>query len=257
MNLEIELCKGCVYYGKEKEQVTQEGALVKWNKIELSDENGESNANPSEENGIFVPQLPTGIFVWMTTEEIAFCCPSIMDNTVSTEKILEGKLLCADEISKGPFLAGENEGLKMTLEVNNLVQRARKLLEQFNQHTPAESLLANTMSILNAYAKIRSLSDCFRTSGAIDLVVDLLSGDLSPIVRQNASELARTLSAGDSPNKMYILLKLTEDKKDNVVSTESIDVVLDVFLEISAAVKNEREGMCLPQVHIFIRIFLY
>ena len=250
MSLEVEVFRDCIFTAEKHEgNLCQEGGLVKWSKKLLGDDVDEPI--PSEENDV-AAQLPKSISVWMSTEEIAHCCPNITDDKLTTPiAVTQAKGIHTGECSESDNIDGENDEFQMASEVNTLVLRARKVMGRIRHDAVVETVLVNTVSILSAYAKIGSLSNCFRLSGAIDLAVQLLSGDFPSAVRRSASEFVQSLSANDSANKMYVLQKLTKESRDQEVTIESMDLALDIFFKTLVTDERERKEMSLPQVNFY------
>ena len=213
--------------------------LVKWSRLHKTDKHEEGQQKESDTSKEFL--------IWMREEEIAATCPQLRPGTSSRSgKKTDGHALIEEE-DKEKQLPGEESDQQpddsleeMAQDVRMLVERAQRITNRISSNASApgtERLLANTINILSAYAKLGSLADSFRQCGALDLLLNLLSFQL-PEVRQSAGEMLRSLSAYDSASRAYVLLQLTqregEEEENGAGSPENRQMLLDLFAETAS-----------------------
>ena len=150
---------------------------------------------------------------------------------------------------------GEEPLLEMAEDIKNLIFRARRLRNRAgpSMNPAVGKMLANTINILSAYAKVGALANTFRENGALDLLLTLLSS-LYPDVRQSAGDMLRSLATFDLSSRAYVLLKLAKiDDRDPVhksTTVQSRQMLLDLFSETASSSESEvlLKGITLPQV---------
>lgn len=230
-----------LYRGEElllhrKHRGRHDETLVKWARLPYSGGPGSKQEKEAEEK-----EICREFLIWMRLEEIEACCPHLsgtrvtgnQEGTISLKEAGEEEQFCREQTEQS-----DDSLQEMAEDVRTLVERARRitLRASAKTRTPGtKRLLANTVNILSAYAKLGSLADSFRQCGALDLLLSLLSSQL-PEVRHSASEMLRSLSAYDSASRAYVLLQLTQrDEEDShATSLEDRQMLLDLFAETAS-----------------------
>ena len=189
--------------------------------------------------------------IWMRRPEMEACCPRLLS--------LEGvkSVPTAAQALQQPRLwevpEGDDSLHEMAEDINNLVLRAQRIMRTSGQKPGGAGvkMLSNTISILSAYAKIGALANIFRESGAMDILLSLLSSqDLD--VRRSASDMLRSLATYDSGSRAYVLLQLTRSDSGQAARStdQSRQMVLDLFADTASGDESELflSGITLPPV---------
>lgn len=159
--------------------------LIRWNV--LSSENGtRSSAGAS-----FTETKMEDILMWMSADDVYANCPTLLGKRNPKEQQVEEK---ASSTFPPDVMLDEASVLEMKVDVKNLVQRAA--WQMANTTVPQSSIL-NTIRVLSAYASIGSLMDVFKETGALDLLLKMLSNEEKQI-RRSASKMLRALASHDA-----------------------------------------------------------
>ena len=205
-------------------------------------------------------------YIWMREDEMSACCPSLLDSSVvdddgtsSTEEEEDDDDIYSfspksspppvkkvkSKKSYSPTLETDQTLREMKEDVRQLVERAKKLHAM--ESRAGGKILSSTVAILNAYAKMGSLTSVFQEFGAIDLLLSLLeSRDID--VRKNASDMLRALAAFDQSIHSYVLLHLIKGEEGPESSLQSRQMLLDLFSETATSLKSDLKGVIFPQV---------
>ena len=218
---------------RRKRQGLHDEILVKWVLIESPSDPGkcEKSEEKSQES------RTKEYLIWMRKDEIEACCPHLNNilHTVGSSKHKQGLVskVGVATTHDGVTASEEDDSLQeMADDVSNLVNRAKRMTQRLKKKsTPSsEKVLTSTVNILSAYAKLGSLANSFRQCGALDLLLDLLSSQIT-IVRHSASEMLRSLATFDSASRAYVLLQLTQSTEGELTTAENRQMLLDLFAE--------------------------
>ena len=218
---------------RRKRQGLDDEILVKWVLVESPSDPG--RCEKSEEKS--QDSRTRDYMIWMRRDEIEACCPHLNNilHTVGSSKCkqrLVSKVDVATTHDAGAASEEDDSLQEMADDVSNLVNRAKRMTHRLKKKsTPnSEKVLTSTVNILNAYAKLGSLANSFRQCGALDLLLELLSSQIT-IVRHSASDMLRSLATFDSASRAYVLLKLTQSTEGELTTTENRQMLLDLFAE--------------------------
>ena len=246
--------------------------LVRWSRLETTKTPNVRDSSQKDEDRDKREKTCAEYVIWMRRAEMEVCCPHLLSldstpvsptpPTTTTVPAAAAAAAARPSVTRiaSPFPQegvpeGEDSLHEMMEDIKNLVVRAQKL---HSKSKPGSGLsgrmLSNTISILSAYAKIGALANSFRESGALDLLLSLLSSqDLD--VRRSASDMLRSLATHDLASRSYVLLQLTRsDDKDPTakITVQSRRMLLDLFSETASMDESELllSGVTLPQVHV-------
>ena len=238
--------KDVVIHRKYKGQFDE--SLVKWTRI---DNKGQEERDPEENACKYY-------LIWMRKGEMEACCPHLLSlGAKAPPGSAEVGGTGAEEqsaLQKTGEIEGDDSFRDMVEDINTLVGRAERMRQRKGQKRGGvgSKMLSNTISILSAYARIGTLANTFRESGALDLLLSLLSSyDLE--VRHSASDMLRSLATFDSASRAYVLLQLTRsDEAESAAKStaQSRQMLLDLFAETASSEESELllSGISLPQV---------
>lgn len=198
------------------------------------------------------------ITMWMTSEELLTCCPHLKQSNVKPSSAADATQEAGVGVVVGVESQEEEESLSE--DVTSLILRAKRLSDKLKANanstgssskrdhlSSTESMLSNIVSILAAYADIPSLSDTFKQSGIIDLLLDLLSSRVSA-VRLSASDMLCSFASYDPPTRSYVLLRLTQCEEGVTDALTGRDMLMQLFADTSQEEYDEEDNDFLPQV---------
>ena len=234
---------------KRKAPGREEESLVKWS---LVDPEGLS----SEEYDEYGEKMCRTYLVWMRNEEVEACCPNLLslqrahDSGQQQQSGLGAgeEQAAADSSSTAgkDGEAGEESVTEMVEDIKSLVARAKRIFAKSREDAgrglgkAGTKMLASTMNILSAYAQVGAVANTFRESGALDLLLDLLTSEDGDI-RRSASEVLRSLATFDAGSRAYVLLKLTEGDVTGAdkSTSQSRQMLLDLFSDTAAVNESD------------------
>ena len=245
----------------------QDEYLVRWTlQVPPRDNKGSFKPASGEANSMMEP-AKMDYCMWMRREEIEACCPHLLSYkstsdvpASATTKTCGGLFDPEDATDSATPLETDEAMSEMKSDVKNLITRAKKLLDQESNSgattasgnnpttgTAGSRVLASTVNILNAYAKIGLLSESFQEYGAVDLLLGLITfRDVD--VRRNASAMLRSLTAHDRSVRGYVLLRLINSDEGSKSTLQSRQMLLDLFSETATADESDVRGVGFPQV---------
>lgn len=247
--------KGTQLLLRRKHKGVHEQTLLKWTRIHSTAkrEKGAPGKAATRDQS-----TNKEVLMWMRREEIDACCPHLVEAIPTQEsESSEETVASKEDGSVAPAGGAEDSDSlhEMAEDVANLVSRAKRITQRISRKSSQslEKLLADTVNILSAYAKLGSLANSFRQCGALDLLLDLLSSEL-PNIRKSASDMLRALSAYDSASRAYVLLHLANREEGpgegDTPTLENRQMLLELFAETSSQ-DDESIGLSdvsLPQV---------
>lgn len=241
---------------KRKYKGKHEESLVKWVKANSSGA-GEKEDIDDE----FSEKMCNSYLVWMRNEEVEACSPNLLSlhRAHAQQPTMGGKETKASETpsARQDSETGEESVTEMVEDIKSLVSRAKRIFtktqegERVKLGTAGTKMLASTMNILSAYAQVGAVANTFRESGALDLLLDLLTSEDGGI-RRSASEVLRSLATFDAGSRAYVLLELTkgDESGEDRSTSQSRQMLLDLFSD--TATVNESDvvlsSTTLPQV---------
>ena len=253
---------------KRKYKAKHDESLVKWvlsNPEALASE----KEAPEEYDDEYGEKMCKNYQLWMRNEEVEACCP----NLLSLQRAhaggvgptgAGGKESGHASRSSAPAASrdsetGEESVTEMVEDIKSLVARAKRILAKTHEGGGSGKLgkagtkmLASTMNILSAYAQVGAVANTFRESGALDLLLDLLTSEDGGI-RRSASEVLRSLATFDAGSRAYVLLKLTEGDGtgEDKSTSHSRQMLLDLFSDTASLNESDvvLSSTTLPQVH--------
>ena len=245
---------------RRKHKSKYEESLVKWaltNPPDVGDK--------EEYEDDFAEKMCRSYQMWMRNEEVEACCPNLLSLKRAHDTGGGGGGSATEGGSVRPAAAtqdsetGEESVSEMVEDIKSLVARAKRILAKTQGGgggadklgKAGTKMLASTMNILSAYAQVGAVANTFRESGALDLLLDLLTSEEGGI-RRSASEVLRSLATFDSGSRAYVLLKLTkgdlvgEDKS----TSQSRQMLLDLFSDTASVNESDvvLSSTTLPQV---------
>ena len=274
---------GASYYAedlliKRKYKEKHDESLVKW---VLSNPDGAAGGDGKEEyDDEFMEKMCKHYLMWMRNEEVAACCPNLVSlqrahGGAAVQKLRASSLRgrsgkSKSKSGKGSPAAtqdretGEESVTEMIEDIKSLVLRAKRILDKARDSggkaakagpvklgKAGTKMLASTMNILSAYAQVGAVADTFRESGALDLLLDLLTSEDGGI-RRSASEVLRSLATFDAGSRAYVLLKLTkgDGTEDDQSTSQSRQMLLDLFSDTASVNESDvvLSSTSLPQV---------
>ena len=228
--------------------------LVKWTRIDNTD--GPRDDKDADE------RTSKEYLVWMRRLEMEACCPHLLslERFKSAPTVAQAASAIQQPKRSGlPLEAQGDESLhEMADDIHNLVARAQRIMRKPG-HKPGGvggKMLSNILSILSAYAKIGALANIFRESGAMDILLSLLSSqDLD--VRRSASDMLQSLAEYDSGSRAYVLLQLTRGESGPAgprSTQQSRQMLLDLFADTASGDESELllSGITLPPVCVCV-----
>ena len=251
---------------KRNYKAKHEESLVKWALT-----NPAATSDKDEYDDEFAEKMCNNYLMWMRNAEVEACCPNLLSlkRAHDTGGAAAGQEGSGISTGSAPAASqdsetGEESITEMVEDIKSLVARAKRILTKTQDAggggmAPASKLgkvgtkmLASTMNILSAYAQVGAVANTFRESGALDLLLDLLTSEDGGI-RRSASEVLRSLATFDSGSRAYVLLKLTkgdmtgEDKS----TSQSRQMLLDLFSDTASVNESDvvLSSTTLPQVH--------
>lgn len=249
---------------KRKYKGKHEESLVKWVKTNSSGA-GEKEDIDDE----FSEKICNNYLMWMRNEEVEACCPNLLSLQrahagAEQQPTVGGKDGKATEAAvrvsaRQDSETGEESVTEMVEDIKSLVSRAKRIFtktqegERVKLGTAGTKMLASTMNILSAYAQVGAVANTFRESGALDLLLDLLTSEDGGI-RRSASEVLRSLATFDAGSRAYVLLELTkgDESGEDRSTSQSRQMLLDLFSD--TATVNESDvvlsSTTLPQVTV-------
>lgn len=244
---------------KRKYKAKHEESLVKWVKTNSSGA-GEKEDIDDE----FSEKLCSSYLMWMRNEEVEACCPNLLSlqrahGGAEQQPTVGGKdgETAVRVSARQDSETGEESVTEMVEDIKSLVSRAKRIFtktqegERVKLGTAGTKMLASTMNILSAYAQVGAVANTFRESGALDLLLDLLTSEDGGI-RRSASEVLRSLATFDAGSRAYVLLELTkgDESGEDRSTSQSRQMLLDLFSD--TATVNESDvvlsSTTLPQV---------
>ena len=225
--------------------------LVKWTRVENKGKDGQEEKD-AEENACKY------YLIWMRRDEMEACCPHLLSLDSKATPGAEdtsgmGGADAEDALQKPGETEGDDSFREMVDDINTLVGRAQRMRQRKGQKRGGvgSKMLSNTINILSAYAKIGPLANTFRESGALDLLLSLLSS-YDHDVRHSASDMLRSLATFDSASRAYVLLQLTRSDEAAKSTVQSRQMLLDLFAETASSEESELllSGISLPQVSV-------
>ena len=229
--------------------------LVKWVRQEpqakLSPEDEQDLEKTSEE-----------YWIWMRKEEIEACCPHLLSFKTATSSASNTEATAREGSApqnptshpseSSASLENDETFMEMKSDVQLLISRAQKLMERQGSvpGVAGGKVLSTTIGILNAYARIGSLTDAFKEFGALDLLLGLLASK-DEDVRKNSSEMLRSLATFDLSIRGYVLLQLTQSDEGSESNLQSRQMLLDLFSETASSGESglSLKGIAFPQVY--------
>lgn len=184
--------------------------------------------------------------VWMKREEVAACCPSLLDVPIIAHRGY-GKS-SSEGAEDEQRVKGSDTLREMADDVRSLVSRAQKLVDSGIGGT----VLLDTCNILHSYAKIGPLANTFREIGALDLFLHLLCAD-DESIRLRTKDILKSLATFDPSGRAYLLLQLTysgEPGSKYKATLQSRQMLLDLFTTTATMDESELvlKGVRLPHV---------
>lgn len=220
--------------------------LVKWTRSEIKGKDAPQGDGEEKTSKEYV--------IWMRRPEMEACCPHLL--SLEGVKSVPTAAQAASALQQPRLLElpeGDDSLHEMAEDINHLVLRAQRIMRKSGQKPGGAGvkMLSNTISILSAYAKIGALANIFRESGAMDILLSLLSSqDLD--VRRSASDMLRSLATYDSGSRAYVLLQLTRSDSGQAARStdQSRQMVLDLFADTASGDESELffSGITLPPV---------
>ncbi|XP_078483844.1 cullin-9-like [Ciona intestinalis] len=204
------------------------------------------------------------VFLWMSKHALQTCCPHLY-TTEPQPKPNDGN---SSSFAPGSKKMEEEEQPQLDMEelddmrydVVKLVNRARKQMNRVRKDAVSKPLLSlsHTIKVLSTYATLGSLSEVFRETGALDLILDLLWTDDAD-TRRSAGRMLRALALHDAGSRAYVLLSLTQDsseenhgdRKKHYADFENRDMVMEMFAETASGEEAhavQLDSLQLPQV---------
>uniref|UniRef100_UPI0002B8E306 cullin-9-like n=1 Tax=Ciona intestinalis TaxID=7719 RepID=UPI0002B8E306 len=204
------------------------------------------------------------VFLWMSKHALQTCCPHLY-TTEPQPKPSDGN---SSSFVPGSKKMEEEEQPQLDMEelddmrydVVKLVNRARKQMNRVRKDAVSKPLLSlsHTIKVLSTYATLGSLSEVFRETGALDLILDLLWTDDAD-TRRSAGRMLRALALHDAGSRAYVLLSLTQDsteenhgdRKKHYADFENRDMVMEMFAETASGEEAhavQLDSLQLPQV---------
>lgn len=214
--------------------------LVKWSRQESKGKEAKAEEDELQE------RLLKDYLVWMRRDEMEACCPHLV-GLEAAKMAPTAPPAMGESVQKQAETEGDESLLEMAEDINNLVTRSQRLMHKAGQKPGGVGgkMLSNTISILSAYARIGALANTFRESGALDLLLTLLSSQ-DVDVRHSASDMLRSLATYDTASRAYVLLQLTREES---ASVQSRNMLLDLFAETTSGEEDPLlSGITLPQV---------
>ena len=245
-----------IYKGKYEE------SLVKWVQTNPA-EGGDSEDLYDDE---FSEKMCNDYVMWMRNEEVEACCPNLLSLQRAHAGVEQQAAMGGKESGVGGPAAqvpsqdsetGEESVTEMVEDIKSLVSRAKRILTKTQEGEGGKlgkagtKMLASTMNILSAYAQVGAVANTFRESGALDLLLDLLTSEDGGI-RRSASEVLRSLATFDAGSRAYVLLKLTkgDDSGEDKSTSQSRQMLLDLFSDTASVNESDvvLSSATLPQV---------
>ena len=251
---------------KRKYKSRHEESLVKWTQV-----NPEGDRDDYEEE--FGEKMCNEYLMWLRNEEVEACCPNLLSlqraqagggggqQQPGEEEAGGGKKGASGPAARMASIedseTGEESVTEMVEDIKSLVSRAKRILTRSQEGETSKlgkagtKMLASTMNILSAYAQVGAVANTFRESGALDLLLDLLTSEDSDI-RRSASEVLRSLATFDAGSRAYVLLKLTkgDDSGEDRSTSQSRQMLLDLFSDTASVNESDvvLSSATLPQV---------
>lgn len=261
---------------KRKYKEKHEESLVKW---VLANPDGAAGGDGKEEyDDEFSEKMCKHYLMWMRNEEVAACCPNLMSlqrahgGSAVHQKLRASSLRGRSGKGKGKGAkggsaaatqdreTGEESVTEMIEDIKSLVSRAKRIIDKARESggkgrvklgKAGTKMLASTMNILSAYAQVGAVANTFRESGALDLLLDLLTSEDGGI-RRSASEVLRSLATFDAGSRAYVLLKLTkgDGTGEDQSTSQSRQMLLDLFSDTASVNESDvvLSSTSLPQV---------
>ena len=246
---------------KRKYKGKYEESLVKW---------VQSDPTPAGEDydDEFAEKMCSNYLMWMRNEEVEACCPNLLSLQRAHAGATQqqgasgdgGSAGTSSSVSEVPATlqdseTGEESVTEMVEDIKSLVSRAKRILTKQGGEgklgKAGTKMLASTMNILSAYAQVGAVANTFRESGALDLLLDLLTSEDGGI-RRSASEVLRSLATFDSGSRAYVLLQLTkgDTSGEDKSTSQSRQMLLDLFSDTASVNESDvvLSSTTLPQV---------
>ena len=244
---------------KRKYKGKYDESLVKW---------VQSNPTPAGEDydDEFGEKMCSNYFMWMRDEEVEACSPNLLSLQRAHASAGGGQQgasggsaglssgLSAVPATRQDSETGEESVTEMVEDIKSLVSRAKRILTKQGGGKLGKAgtkMLASTMNILSAYAQVGAVANTFRESGALDLLLDLLTSEDGGI-RRSASEVLRSLATFDAGSRAYVLLQLTkgDTSGEDKSTSQSRQMLLDLFSDTASVNESDvvLSSTTLPQV---------
>lgn len=259
---------------KRKYKGKHDESLVKWALSNADGGAAGAEGGKDEYDDEFGEKMCKHYLMWMRDDEVAACCPNLVSlqraaggsgaETKNAASVKKGKsrassLMQMFSPSKEKETTGEESITEMIEDIKSLVQRAKRILSKSGEGSgmvklskASTKMLASTMNILSAYAQVGAVANTFRESGALDLLLKLLTSEDGGI-RRSASEVLRSLATFDAGSRAYVLLKLTQGDgtEDDKSTSQSRQMLLDLFSDTASVNESDvvLSSTTLPQVH--------
>lgn len=237
---------------------SREESLVKWSLLD-------PDAVSGEEYDEYAEKMCRTYQLWMRNAEVEACCPNLLSLQRAHDSGQQQQQQDGLGVQQEPPAsaagkdgeAGDESVTEMVEDIKSLVARAKRTFARSREEAgkglgkAGTKMLASTMNILSAYAQVGAVANTFRESGALDLLLDLLTSEDGDI-RRSASEVLRSLATFDAGSRAYVLLKLTEGDVTGAdkSTSQSRQMLLDLFSDTASVNESDvvLSSTTLPQV---------